>query len=93
MHQESFKKYVGTILTRKNTRTDMYYRDDPSIFGWEIANEPSNPGDDSGDVVQVRHKGFRCTQTYLQHRIPVVCSVLQKPDAIQMLSIDTARAF
>ena len=58
MHQEAFKKYVGTILTRKNTRTDMYYRDDPSIFGWEIANEPSNPGDDSGDVVQVRQKGF-----------------------------------
>ena len=55
LHQESFKKYVGTIITRKNTRTDTYYRDDPSIFGWEIANEPSNPGDDSGDVLQVRN--------------------------------------
>ncbi len=74
MQQESFKKYVGTILTRKNTRTDMYYRDDPSIFGWEIANEPSNPGDDSGDVVQVRHKGVgvrkhTCSSTFLPYAL------------------------
>lgn len=79
MHQESFKKYVGTILTRKNTRTDMYYRDDPSIFGWEIANEPSNPGDDSGDVVQVRHKGFGarkhdCSTAFLPYAL--YCKIL-----------------
>lgn len=45
---------MGTIITRKNTRNDVYYRDDPTIFGWEVANEPANPGDDSGDVLQVR---------------------------------------
>ncbi len=54
MMQESYKKYVGTIITRKNAHTDMHYRDDPSIFGWEIANEPSNPGDETGDVLQVQ---------------------------------------
>ena len=51
--QESYKNYVGAIITRLNTVTETHYRDDPTILGWEIANEPSNPGDDTGDVLQV----------------------------------------
>jgi hypothetical protein len=91
VHQESFKKYVGTILTRKNTRTDIYYRDDPSIFGWEIANEPSNPGDDSGDVVQVRHKGCGArTILAALHSCRMRCTA--NPNVSRMVLAYTARA-
>lgn len=50
--QAAFKNYIGAIITRRNTVTGVHYRDDPNILGWEIANEPSNPGDDTGDVIQ-----------------------------------------
>lgn len=38
---ESFKKYIEGILTRKNTVNGKIYRDDTTIFAWDIANELS----------------------------------------------------
>jgi hypothetical protein len=51
--QESFKKFVGALITRRNHWNDLYYRDDPTILGWELANEPHMPGDDTGIVLKV----------------------------------------
>ena len=51
--QAQYKDYVTAIILRKNSITGTVYRDDPTILAWDIANEPSNPGDDSGDVLQV----------------------------------------
>ncbi|KAJ9562902.1 hypothetical protein OSB04_008062 [Centaurea solstitialis] len=47
-----FKNYVKTILLRKNTITGVVYRDDPTIFGWELINEPRCITDTSGDTLQ-----------------------------------------
>ena len=35
-----------------NTITGVSYRDDPTIFAWELINEPRVPQDWSGDVLQ-----------------------------------------
>lgn len=35
-----YKNYIYVILNRMNTFTNVRYRDEPSIFGWELANEP-----------------------------------------------------
>lgn len=51
--QALYKDYVTGIVLRKNSLTGVVYRDDPAILAWDIANEPSNYGDDSGDVLQV----------------------------------------
>ena len=51
--QKAFKEYVGAVILHKNTATGVYYRDDPTILGWEIANAPVCPGDDTGDLLQV----------------------------------------
>ncbi|KAL6141286.1 hypothetical protein ACLB2K_059576 [Fragaria x ananassa] len=47
-----FKSYIKTILTRKNTLNGIEYRDDPTIFGWELINEPRCSTDASGDTLQ-----------------------------------------
>ncbi|KAL2457957.1 Mannan endo-beta-1 [Forsythia ovata] len=47
-----FKNYVKTVLTRKNTFTGIEYRDDPTIFAWELINEPRCITDASGDTLQ-----------------------------------------
>lgn len=53
LFQKAFKEYVGAIILHKNAVTGVYYRDEPTILGWEIANAPVCPGDDTGDLLQV----------------------------------------
>ena len=45
---------MGALITRRNSWNGLYYRDDPTIMGWELANEPHMPGDDTGDILKVR---------------------------------------
>ncbi|PKA65357.1 Mannan endo-1,4-beta-mannosidase 2 [Apostasia shenzhenica] len=47
-----FKDYIKAILTRRNHLTGIQYRDDPTVFAWELMNEPHCPSDPSGDIVQ-----------------------------------------
>ncbi|CAM8909179.1 unnamed protein product [Rhodiola kirilowii] len=47
-----FKIYLKAVLTRKNTFTGIEYRDDPTIFAWELMNEPRCMSDASGDTLQ-----------------------------------------
>ncbi len=35
-----YKKLVTHILTRKNSLTGVAYKDDPTIFAWDLMNEP-----------------------------------------------------
>ncbi|KAI8145138.1 glycoside hydrolase superfamily [Fennellomyces sp. T-0311] len=44
---ESFKDYISHVLERENTLTGVKYKDDPTIFGWELANEPRCVGSGS----------------------------------------------
>ncbi len=37
---ESYKSYIKSILSRKNTVNGRIYRDDPTIMAWDVANEP-----------------------------------------------------
>jgi Cellulase (glycosyl hydrolase family 5) len=34
-----YREHVEKIVTRRNTVTGVLYRDDPTIFGWELMNE------------------------------------------------------
>ncbi|PAN44200.1 hypothetical protein PAHAL_9G024300 [Panicum hallii] len=47
-----YKNHVKTVLTRVNTVTGVAYRDDPTILGWELMNEPRCDADPTGAMVQ-----------------------------------------
>jgi len=34
-----YRQHVEKLVTRRNTVTGLLYRDDPTIFGWELMNE------------------------------------------------------
>ncbi|PSC72392.1 putative WD repeat-containing [Micractinium conductrix] len=48
--RDLFKQYIAAILSRRNTFTGRLYSEEPCILGWDLANEPINNGDDSGDA-------------------------------------------
>jgi hypothetical protein len=38
-----YREHIEKIVTRRNTVTGVLYRDDPTIFGWELMNEAQAP--------------------------------------------------
>lgn len=50
--RDYFKVYLKALLTRKNHLTGVQYKDDPTIFAWELMNEPRCTTDPSGDTLQ-----------------------------------------
>ncbi|URD92527.1 Cellulase (glycosyl hydrolase family 5) [Musa troglodytarum] len=47
-----YKAHVKVLLNRANTFTNITYKDDPTVFAWELMNEPRCPSDPSGDKLQ-----------------------------------------
>eukprot|EP00249_Psilotum_nudum_P005232 c18687_g1_i1 orf=613-1914(+) len=50
--RDFYKSYVKSILNRVNSINGVVYRDDPTIFAWELINEPRCASDPSGDTLQ-----------------------------------------
>lgn len=38
--KQNYKDWVSHVLSRTNTITNVRYKDDPTIFAWELMNEP-----------------------------------------------------
>lgn len=47
-----YQDHIATVLNRVNTFNGKTYKDDPTILGWELANEPRCESDPSGDTLQ-----------------------------------------
>ncbi len=44
--------YVDHVINRVNRYTGLRYRDDPTIMTWELANEPRNRSDATGEQIR-----------------------------------------
>ncbi|TVU18764.1 hypothetical protein EJB05_34877, partial [Eragrostis curvula] len=47
-----YKNHIKNMLTRVNTYMNVMYKDDPTIFAWELINEPQCRSDPTGNTVQ-----------------------------------------
>lgn len=47
-----YKNHVKTVMTRVNSISGIAYKDDPTIFSWELINEPRCQTDPSGRTLQ-----------------------------------------
>ncbi|KAL6995707.1 Mannan endo-1,4-beta-mannosidase 7 [Sarracenia purpurea var. burkii] len=47
-----YKNHIKAVLTRRNSFTGVEYKDDPTIMGWELMNEPRCTSDLSGRTIQ-----------------------------------------
>ncbi|XP_047320191.1 mannan endo-1,4-beta-mannosidase 7-like [Impatiens glandulifera] len=50
--KEMYKNHVMRVLNRQNTFTGVIYKNDPTILGWELMNEPRCYSDKSGATIQ-----------------------------------------
>ncbi|KAM0860991.1 hypothetical protein ACQ4PT_046184 [Festuca glaucescens] len=50
--QSFYKSHIKRVLTRVNIFTGVAYKDEPTIFAWELMNEPRVPSDLSGKTME-----------------------------------------
>ncbi|KAI4982341.1 hypothetical protein ZWY2020_022833 [Hordeum vulgare] len=50
--QRFYMNHIKRVLTRVNNLTGVAYKDEPTIFAWELMNEPRVPSDLSGKTMQ-----------------------------------------
>jgi mannan endo-1,4-beta-mannosidase len=50
--RRAYRAYLEHLINRRNRLTQRYYREDPTIFGWELANEPRCKNGQSFDAEQ-----------------------------------------
>jgi len=51
--QTAYRAHIQAVVNRVNTVNGRRYRDDPTIFSWQLANEPRNyPSNWVGDTAQ-----------------------------------------
>ena len=53
----AYKAYAKKIITRVNTKTGIAYKDEPTILGWEVLNEPHTKDE------YERNGGAACAQS------------------------------
>ncbi|XP_015968755.1 mannan endo-1,4-beta-mannosidase 4 [Arachis duranensis] len=50
--KQYYKNHIKAVVGRRNTITGVAYKDDPTIFAWELMNEPRSQSDYSGKVIK-----------------------------------------
>ncbi len=49
--EKGYQDYMAAIVNRVNTLTGVAYKDDPTIFAWDLMNEPRDEKDKTGTLL------------------------------------------
>jgi len=49
--KQYYKDYISALLNRVNTYSGIQYKNDPTVFAWQLGNEPRCQSDTSGDTI------------------------------------------
>ena len=58
-----YRKFIRTLIKRKNSLTNIRYKDDPTIMAWQLANEPRGFGEKEAYI-----KWVNKTAKYIQRK-------------------------
>eukprot|EP01018_Ginkgo_biloba_P033903 Gb_08848 [translate_table: standard] len=58
-----FRAHIKAVLNRVNTLTNVVYKNDPTIFAWELMNEPRCQSDPTGETL---HAWIQEMATYVK---------------------------
>jgi mannan endo-1,4-beta-mannosidase len=79
--QQAYKDWVNHVITRKNSLTGITYKDDPTIFAWELGNEPRCKG--SGKLPT----SATCNTTIITNWVSMMSSYIKNLDPNHMVSV------
>ena len=79
--RQAYKDYVAHILNRTNSRNGRLYKNDPTIFSWELANEPRCKNGAGHDRLNV------WTMTTIRDWANVMAGYIQSIDANHMVAV------
>lgn len=75
--QKYYRKYIGDLINRKNSFSQVLYKNDPTIMAWQLCNEP-RPGMDGA-------QGEKNIQDYIRW-IDETAGYIQSLDANHLVS-------
>ncbi|HEY4015029.1 MAG TPA: cellulase family glycosylhydrolase [Polyangiaceae bacterium] len=78
---KAYKDWIAHLVHRTNTVNGAVYRDDPTIFGWELGNEPRCTNSGSFD-----NRGG-CTSDMLVHWADEMSNYIKTIDPNHMVSV------
>ncbi len=64
-----YEAYVKNLVMRKNTMSGVWYKDDPTIMAWELANEP-RPGEGTPGK-----ENFKAFAAWIRHAAALIRSL------------------
>ena len=65
--QTYYQQYINMLVNRTNTYSGVQYKNDPTIFSWECANEARDPEDTTGNTI---YNWYSATTTYIRSLDP-----------------------
>ncbi|KEH23282.1 mannan endo-1,4-beta-mannosidase [Medicago truncatula] len=85
-----YKSHVKTVLNRVNTFTNITYKEDPTIFAWELMNEPRCNSDPTGDKLQdwIQEMAFHVNKIDPKHLVEIGLEGFYGPSTPQRLQFN-----
>ncbi|XP_057458645.1 mannan endo-1,4-beta-mannosidase 6-like [Lotus japonicus] len=85
-----YKAHAKTVLNRVNTFTNITYKEDPTIFAWELMNEPRCTSDPSGDKLQewIKEMAFFVKSIDTKHLVEIGLEGFYGPSTPQRFQVN-----